>query len=154
MDALEELEHGRLRSFSDWPDEGLRVSSPGVYVVWRGSDFLYVGISWQDRPGSKGLFGRLDSHASGRRSGDQFCIYVCDRFIVPSLNPEQLRKIGEGQLSLDRMTREFIRGELTYRATHTATGSDARAIEATIRSTGLPNAGQPLLNPARSAMRP
>jgi hypothetical protein len=57
-------------------------------MVWRGDEFVYVGISYRDptattNKGAKGLYGRLASHASGRRSGDQFCIYVCDRFVLP-----------------------------------------------------------------------
>jgi len=65
---VDELTHGSIHQFCDWPEESLRVGKPDVYSIWRGAQFLYVGISWQDRPNSKGLFGRLNSHASGRRS--------------------------------------------------------------------------------------
>jgi hypothetical protein len=41
----------------------------------------------------KGLWTRLNSHASGRRAGDQFNVYICDRFIVPVLMPDQQRDI-------------------------------------------------------------
>ena len=34
---------------------------------------------------AKWLWTRLGSHASGRRSGDQFNVYICDRFVVPAL---------------------------------------------------------------------
>jgi hypothetical protein len=144
---IESLEGGQLHLFADWPEESLRVSAPGVYTIWHGDVFLYVGISWQDRPNSRGLFGRLNSHASGRRSGDEFCIYVCDSFIVPTLSRDQLKAVGDRVLSLDQLTKAFIRDHLSYRAVHTKTGSNARLIEATIRSEGLPGHGQPILNP-------
>jgi hypothetical protein len=144
---VDELSHGRLHQFSDWPEESLRVGKPGVYTIWRGAEFLYVGISWQDRPNSKGLFGRLNSHASGRRSGDQFCIYICDTFIIPTLSPEQLEAVGQRALSLDQMTKSFVRSELSFRAVHTDTGTEAREIEKNIRSVGLRGSGLPLLNP-------
>lgn len=79
-----------------------------MYTVWRDAEFLYVGISWQNHPGSLGLFGRLDSHAPGRRSGDQFCIYICDRYVIPALNPWQLASVGTGTSSLDGLTRSYL----------------------------------------------
>ena len=85
---VHELETGVTRSFADWPIAQMQGDgAPGVYTVWNGTQFLYVGMSWKE--GSKGLFGRLNSHASGRRSGDQFCIYACDLFIVPTLSKSQ-----------------------------------------------------------------
>ena len=147
MTLIGALEQGRLLRFADWPEETLRASAPGVYTVWDQERFLYVGISWQDRPNSKGLFGRLNAHASGRRSGDQFCIYICDVFIVPVLNPDQLQAISTRELSLDALTKTYIRRNLTYRATHTEAGEEARKLERCIRSDGLPTAGRPLLNP-------
>jgi hypothetical protein len=38
----------------------------------------------------QGLYTRLQSHASGRRSGDQFCVYVADGLVLPSLSPEDI----------------------------------------------------------------
>jgi hypothetical protein len=96
----------------------------GVYTVWRDGEFIYVGMSGRGaqredfvadsgRPSqAKGLWTRLNSHASGRRSGDQFNVYVCDRFIVPGPTPAQQHQIGQGQLLLDKLTRSFIRGHL------------------------------------------
>ena len=95
MTPIEALEQGPLLRFADWPEESLRLSAPGVYTIWHESKFLYVGISWQDRPNSKGLFGRLNAHASGRRSGDQFCIYICDLFIVPTLDPTNFKQSAD-----------------------------------------------------------
>jgi hypothetical protein len=46
---------------------------------------------------------------------DQFNIYVCDRFIIPVLTPDQQRAIGRGILLLDQMTKAFIREHLLPR---------------------------------------
>ena len=48
-----------------------------------------------------GLVTRLASHASGRLSGDQFCVYIVNRLVIPSLKPEQLAKFATGELNLD-----------------------------------------------------
>jgi hypothetical protein len=45
---------------------------------------------------AKSLWTRLNSHASGRRAGDQFNVYICDRFIVPALTAVQQRDTGAG----------------------------------------------------------
>jgi hypothetical protein len=68
------------------------------------------------QPGkAMGLWTRLNSHASGRRSGDQFNIYICDRFIIPVLTPGQQHDIGDGRLLLDQLTRAYIHQHLSYR---------------------------------------
>ena len=90
-----DLVDGTLHSFSSWPDTTVPKGPPGVYAIWRGTEFLYVGISWREPTltasgMSKGLWGRLDSHASGRRSGDQFCIYICDRFVLGQLTNQDI----------------------------------------------------------------
>jgi hypothetical protein len=58
------------------------------------------------RAAAMGLWTRLNSHASGRRSGDQFNVYVCDRFVVPALTPGQQRQIdGTTVLAAERAVR-------------------------------------------------
>jgi hypothetical protein len=126
--------------------------------VWRRDEFIYVGMSGRgaqsedfvanpDRPDrAMGLWTRLNSHASGRRSGDQFNVYTCDRFIVPVLTPGQQREVGLGHLLLDRLTRDFIREHLSYRFLVCRDGAEALAAERAIRAGQLP-AGRPYLNP-------
>jgi hypothetical protein len=104
------LQDGPVFKFADWPSDQVPRRAAGVYTVWRRDEFIYVGMSGRgaqsedfvaspDRPGkAMGLWTRLNSHASGRRSGDQFNIYICDRFIVPALTPGQQHDIGQGQL--------------------------------------------------------
>ena len=99
------------------------------------------------QPGkAMGLWTRLNSHASGRRSGDQFNIYICDRFIIPVLTPGQQRDIGEGRLLLDQLTRAYIHQHLSYRFQICPDGTAALATERAIRQ-GCLSVGRPYLNP-------
>ena len=157
MQDLRRLETGPLFRFSNWPESSVPDVAAGVYTVWKGKQLIYVGMSgrgWtvrdvrEKRAAGKraGLWTRLNSHASGRRSGDQFCVYVCDRFIVPELTASQRRQLAAGSLSLDGLTREYIRSQLTYRWTEVADGAGALRVERLIRRDGF-RAGLPLLNP-------
>jgi hypothetical protein len=101
-----QLVSGPAQSFSDWPIREIP-ATPGVYTVWQDGRFIYVGVA--GRNGASGLRGRLSSHASGRRSGDQFWLYICDRFVLPTLSTEQIGLVAEGTLTLDGLTREYIR---------------------------------------------
>jgi hypothetical protein len=125
--TVQELEAGSLHRFGDWPNDQVPKRVAGVYTVWDGGRLLYVGMSGRamtaehlevspnGRVVTKGLWTRLNAHASGRRSGDQFCVYVCDRFVVPALTPSQQEQLAAGGLSLDDLTRRFIRDRLAYR---------------------------------------
>ena len=95
---------------------------------------------------SGGLWTRLSSHASGRRSGDQFNVYICDRFVIPTLTPRQQQDIGDGKLLLDQMTKYFIRRHLSYRFMAYPSGAEALAVERRLRA-GQSPAGRPYLNP-------
>ncbi len=120
-------------------------------MVADGAQFLYVGMAYahRDETNTKasGVFGRLKSHASGRRSGDQFCIYICDRFVIPTLTKEELEALASGDRFLDRRTRDFIHQNLTYRTVLTAGGSQARELELYVRQSGLLGFGRPAINP-------
>lgn len=156
----EELLAAPRHRFADWPNRDLPGWRAGVYAIWRGDEFIYVGMAGRGLArdahlteqaaagGRKGLQDRLGSHASGRRSGDQFCIYVCDRLIVPTLTPAQLAEVGCGELSLDTMTREYIRQRLSYAYIVTDDGAAAYEVERQIQREGL-GGHLPLLNPGR-----
>lgn len=158
VSTVDELAAAPLFRFADWPQHQVPRRAAGVYTVWRGDVLIYAGMSGRGAqredfvappggPGTaKGLWTRLNSHASGRRSGDQFNLYICDRFIVPALTPGQQRDIGEGRLLLDQMTRSFIREHLGYRFVVYTDGAQALAVERAVRAGGLP-AGRPYLNP-------
>jgi hypothetical protein len=100
-----------------------------------------------DNVKAKGVFGRLASHASGRRSGDQFCVYVCDRFVIPRLSEADMAALEQGERLLDARTRAYIHDKLGYRVVVTNSGTAARDLEARIRREGLPRSGRPLINP-------
>ena len=129
----------------------------GVYTIWEHSRLIYVGMAGRgltaedinapDEPRTaKGLWTRLNSHASGRRSGDQFCVYVCDRFVVPHLSDQQQAQIGDGVLSLDTLTREHIHDHFEYRYVTVGNGKDAFALEREVQRGAL-SVGKPFLNP-------
>lgn len=96
----------------------------------------------------KGLRDRLGSHASGRRSGGQFNVYVFDRLALPTLTQDQISAAAKGELSLDLVTRNYIRNRLSYRFVVTDDGREALALERQIQSFGI-GGSVPLLNPRR-----
>jgi len=146
------LARGQLYRFADWPNPEVPHVAYGVYTIWLpDSRLLYAGMSGRTEldPESvkrKGLWTRLDSHAKGRRSGDQFCIYVCDRLIVPTLSADQLLAIGDGSQSLDAMTKQYIHEFLSYRFAATLDSTSAFRLERQIKNGAL-DAGKPILNP-------
>jgi hypothetical protein len=157
QEQLHTLEAAQPHRFSDWPNPSVPKIAAGVYTIWDSGRFIYVGMSGRaltaedidapDEPTkAKGLWTRLDSHASGRRSGDQFCVYVCDRFVVPQLSAQQQAEIGAGGLSLDALTRKHIRDNFEYRYVTVGNGADAFALERDVQRGAL-SAGKPFLNP-------
>ena len=101
----------------------------------------------QDATKVTGLRDRLRSHASGRRSGDQFCIYVADRLVLPALDRTEIDGIANREVIFDNLVRDFIRERLSYRFVEADTGADARELERAVRKGAL-SPGKPLLNPA------
>jgi hypothetical protein len=97
-----ELSRGAAYSFADWPNPSVPVFGAGVYTVWHNDGrFIYVGMSGRGitaetirRNTPQGLYTRLQSHASGRRSGDQFCVYVADRLVLPTLTQQDIAAIA------------------------------------------------------------
>jgi hypothetical protein len=146
---LASLEHGELFWFADWPVAAVPRSGALVDTVWnRSGHFIYVGMTGRgEAPAARGLgpFGRLNSHSSGRRSGDQFCIYVCDRLVLPTVR-DRIDDIAAGTFSLDRATREYVRTELGFRMVQAADGREALQVERLIQRGAL-TGGRPRLNP-------
>jgi hypothetical protein len=150
--ALTALATGRLYRFADWPNPDVPHVAYGVYTVWLPDGrLLYAGMSGRSAldPESvkrKGLWTRLDSHASGQRSGDKFCIYVCDRFVIPTLSADQLRAVGDGTLRLDALTKQYVRESLSYRFVTTLDSRSAFRVERLAQGGAL-DARKPILNP-------
>ena len=124
-----------------------------MYAVWDEDRLIYCGMSGREferavegaRP-KYGLITRLASHASGRLSGDQFCVYVANRLVVPSLLPEQLAKFATGELTLDRLTRTYIHERLEYQFALATSSREARELEKQCRA-GSTFGVKPILNP-------
>jgi hypothetical protein len=120
-----------------------------VYTIWnRAGHFIYVGMAGRgDTSTSRGFgpFGRLNSHASGRRSGDQFCVYICDRLVLPAIR-DRIDEIAAGTFSLDAAPRQYVRAELGFRMVEVTDGREALQVERLVQR-GAFSVGQPLLNP-------
>ena len=105
--------------FRDWPNPTVPAVAAGVYVVWQGDQLIYAGMSGRQiekNLGKKkyGLVTRLDSHAKGRLSGDQFNVYVANRLVIPRLEQSQLPRFADGSLTLDLLTRQYIHQYFQY----------------------------------------
>ena len=107
------LGSGPIHWFGNWPIADVPVKGSLVYTNWNREDaFVYVGMSGRsEKATGKGPWGRLYSRASGRRSGDQFCVDVSDRFVLARLQ-NRITDIADGSLSLDGETRDMSYGEV------------------------------------------
>jgi hypothetical protein len=148
------LSNGTVYSFSDWPNSAVPTFGAGVYTIWHNDGrFIYVGMSGRGitadtvhRNTPQGIYTRLQSHASGRRSGDQFCVYVADRLVLPKLSQDDITAIASGRHQMDAFVRRYIHENLSYRFVILPDGAAAYTIEASIKSGGWEH-GRPLLNP-------
>jgi hypothetical protein len=155
-ELLVELGRGELHSFAKWPNPAVPEFGAGVYTVWHTDGrFIYVGMSGRGitadtkrRNTPHGLHTRLHSHASGRRSGDQFCVYVADRLVLPTLSSEDIACIVSGRHQMDAFVRRYIHEHLGYRFIVLSDGAQAYAIEAAIKGGALEQ-GRPFLNPKK-----
>lgn len=118
----------------------------GVYAIWDDAGGLvYVGIAGR-RPTGSGLASRLRSHASGRRSGDQFCVYVADHYVMPELTTADIEAIRTGELSMDARIRDCIHERFVFRFVAADSYAEAMAIETQIKQGALGE--PPRLNPS------
>lgn len=139
--------------FSAWPNPAVPAVAAGVYAIWKGDEMIYCGMSGREidakaskQPKKYGLVTRLASHWSGRLSGDQFCVYVANRFVIPSLTPEEIPLFASGELNLDARTRRFIHTHLDYAYALVQTSAEAYALERSARR-GEIFGRKPFLNP-------
>jgi len=158
MTPEQKLSTGTLYWFRDWPNENVPQFGAGVYTIWDDDGrFIYVGMSGRGitsdskpRKSPHGLYTRLRSHSAGRRSGDQFCVYVADRLVLPNLTANDIDDVASGRHQMDAHTRTYIHEHLGYRFAMIPDGKGALALEASIKNGALPQ-GKPLLNPGREA---
>jgi hypothetical protein len=136
-----ELGEGAAYSFRDWPSSAVPPFGAGVYTIWhKDGRFLYVGMSGGGIPADtiqrntpQGIYTRLQSHASGRRSGDQFCVYVADRLVLLTLSSEDIEDVASARHQMDAFVRRYIHENLSYRFVLLPDGSAAYAVEKTIK---------------------
>ncbi len=154
--VIADLSQGAAYSFRDWPNLAVPIFGAGVYTVWHGDGrFIYVGMSGRGitsetarRNTPQGIYTRLQSHAGGRRSGDQFCVYVADRLVLPDLTQDDIAAIASGRHQMDAFVRRYIHENLLYRFVLLPDGAAAYSVEAAIKS-GSWGYGRPFLNPGR-----
>ena len=86
-----------------------------IYTVFLDkTEYIYVGIGGLSGKSvtERNPRSRIMQHSQGRRSGDQFCIYIQDFYVIPELiGSKYTPKKGY----LDQLTKEFIQSRLTYR---------------------------------------
>jgi hypothetical protein len=140
-------------SFSEWPNRNVPQVVAGVYAIWNDDDLFYCGMSGRDIEGATasnrkryGLITRLNSHASGRLSGDQFCVYVANRLVIPALSAVQLSQFKSGELTLDKLTKEYIHQHLSYQYVLVGSSREAYEVENLARKGELLGV-KPFLNP-------
>jgi hypothetical protein len=136
-EIVAELSCGDARLFANWPDPAVPTFGAGVYTIWhKDGRFIYVGMSGRgitagtiQRNTPQGIYTRLHSHASGRRSGDQFCVYVADRLVLPTLSQEDITAIGSGRHQMDAFVRRYIHENLCFRFVMMPDGAAAYVVE-------------------------
>ena len=134
-------------SFSEDPRKLIPKNGSIIYSVWDDNEqFIYIGISGLQKSLEKrNPLSRMISHASGVRSGDQFCVYIHDFFVIPNLMKQKNYKPERG--SLDKLTKQYIHENLFYRfISFNSNDSDTivRRLENEIKSGAL--GLKPLLN--------
>jgi hypothetical protein len=154
--SFSDLADGTPYEFSEWPNPKVPTFGAGVYTIWdHDGRLIYVGMSGRGmtadtvrRKKPQGIYTRLSSHASGRRSGDQFCVYVADRLVLPTLSQEDITAITSGRREMDAFVRRYIHENLSYRFVLLADGKAASTLETAIKA-GKWEPGRPLLNPGK-----
>ena len=155
QEVLDDLFNGKLYSFSEWPNEDLPDVAIGMYTIWKGDMFAYVGISGTSLSADdfamkakkvRGLKQRLNYHRGGGLGGDKFCVYVFERFLTKELTLDDLDKMSRKELTLGKLNREYIRKNLTYRFTILDSSQKAREYEDIIKKGGIESIGKPYLN--------
>lgn len=78
------------------------------------TEFIYIGIGGvagktvtDRKPRS-----RIKQHIQGNRSGDQFCIYIQDFYVIPQLIG---KKYTPQKGHLDKLVKSFIQSRLSFR---------------------------------------
>ncbi|TWX65320.1 hypothetical protein ESZ36_18555 [Colwellia demingiae] len=141
----------KLFKFSDWPNKDIPSVSAGIYAIWNDDELFYCGMSGCEIEKNQhkkkyDLVTRLHSHAIGRLSGDQFCVYVANRLVIPTLKQSDLPLFANGQLKLDTLTKRYIHEHLEYQYVLVNSSAEAYSVEKDARN-GKLFGQKPMLNP-------
>jgi hypothetical protein len=161
-DGRDALTLGPLFRFSDPLDASIPRVAAGCYTIWDLDDrFLYAGMAGRAMTVASiaasrsalstrmsGLRSRLSAHQNGRRSGDQFCVYVFDYFVLPRLSPADIAQVLQRTRRLDDDVRAFVQTNLSYRWYETADAATAFALERSLVNEGI-RGRLPFINPGR-----
>ena len=104
-----------LRPFANSNIKDIPAHGSIIYTVFLDkSEFIYVGIGGLSGKSviDRNPRSRIRQHTQGTRSGDQFCIYIQDFYVLPTLLSQPYIPV-KGHL--DRLTKEFIQTRLSYR---------------------------------------
>ena len=163
-EIITELSCGDARPFANWPDPAVPTFGMGNMhdlTSCKDGRLIYVGMSgrgthcrrdvqlWNT---PQGICTRLHSHASGRRSGDQFCVYVADRLVLPTLSQDEITAIGSGRHQMDAFVRRYIHENLCFRFVMLPDGATACVVEAAIRA-AIGSMGGPCSSPGKPSLR-
>ncbi len=145
------MKFSKLFKFSAWPNKDIPSVAAGIYAIWNDDELFYCGMSGREIEKNQhkkkyGLVTRLDSHAIGRLSGDQFCVYVANRLVIPTLKQSDLPLFANGQLKLDTLTKRYIHEHLEYQYVLVDSSAEAYSVETEARS-GKLFGQKPMLNP-------
>lgn len=151
---IESNDFSKRYRFSEWPNTEIPLITAGLYIIWDEKQLIYCGMSGREIEKYKysnskkkyELINRLNSHASGRVSGDQFCVYVANRIVIPSLEPELLEQLRDGTMNLDRLTKRYVHDRLEYQYALVESSAEAFAAENLCRN-GTVFGVKPYLNP-------
>ncbi len=104
-----------LRRFTNSNIKDIPAHGSIIYTVFLdNSEFIYVGIGGLSGKSvlDRNPQSRIRQHTQGTRSGDQFCIYIQDFYVLPTLLGQPYIPV-KGHL--DRLTKAFIQNRLSYR---------------------------------------
>jgi hypothetical protein len=149
------LQDGPARWLRDWRTDTAVKYRTGLYALWHGDRFLYVGIArtasspGPEGDGKWGLWGRLGTHANG--ASRMLWRKIATRFVVPDLTDDDRDAMARGHADelLDQRVRAWLHEHVRYRTLITPDGPTAGRLESHVRRVGLPDAGPPELNPHR-----
>ena len=91
-----------------------------------------------------------ESQAKGQLSGDQFNVYVANRFVVPSLTTDQQSQMFTELLTLEILTQQHIHQHFRFRYLIVNHSNEAFAIERLFQG-GYIFKQRPHLNPQESS---